>query len=613
MASRTTAVPVNLNPTNRTADPGDWQNIDPGDWQTVNPSVPQLPKTVSVPALSRDSRGNPIVARNPDRPLSATEKAVTWPLGFESNGMTQLGRGIYRMTHPQSGSDFAGGTADLAQGGMAVATPFALPSMVASPVRAITGLGVGTAVGAGTSGGLQALGVPEGYSEAAGTATGAVAGGLAAAFTPEGLLHPVRVDPHVAALRAWGFERDPKILDQMRNGDVKLTAGLSDLKQSAAQQGIDVSNYHPDNATGRGSYANEAVLKALPKALEANRTVWQQWMDRARGQLRSGDPIIVATANALKTTLSDPRAQALLTEAERLYGGQLTPADMERLLIEKNGELASFYSGDKAVQAAAERAGADTLKNKALLQAQASAIRDLLYNTLDPEGAGARPAEIQGRYGALKAIEQAANANRTDFIANDSAAHPINPTEKLSNLHIDPRQWMKANLTSPEWQVSRAVLDSPDPNPLPSPNRPYPYQSATRPSTIGPARQLPAGTAPFTQGTSAVNPSAMMPRGPTANPYNAGLLPPGNPAQGEGVIQVPPPGAGGQWQSPSGPVAADWQLPANEPRVGAPPADTSSVTATPGATVVPQGEPNTGNMGNVWGQEVWYTPQPPTQ
>ena len=81
---------------------------------------------------------------------------------------------------------------------------------------------------------------------------------------------------------------------------------------------------------------------------------------------------------------------------------------------------------------------------------------------------------------------------------------------------------------------------------------------------VGAPRQLPAGSALFTQGTSAVNPSANRP------PYNpnAPQLPAGSPTQGQGVIQVPPPGAEG------------YQIP-TAPRTAAPPADTSGIFREP--------------------------------
>jgi hypothetical protein len=418
-----------------------------------------LPPAVSVPMRNADG---PIVPK--DVPLSTGEKVATAPLKFLSGSAEQLGHGMTQVAHPESADDFAGGISNIARGAGGLALPAALPAMAAAPVAAATGLVAGTAVGLGTEYGAKALGVPPGTSEMLGTVAGGAAGGWAG-NKASAFEHPTAVDPHVAALRAWGMNKDPHTLDAISNGTIKLSSGLSDLKPALADVG-----------GVQEGYANESVLRAIPAAKTANRDAWSTWMNRAAGQNRSGEPIIRATIDSLKQTISDPRAQLLVNDAASKYGRPLNPQEMESLLAEKNAELKSFYSQSKEVQGAAERAGADTLKSKALLEAQARALRELLYHTLDPERAGAGPREIQQRYGALKAIEEAAHGRRTDIIGE----HPVNPLERVANIHLDPRAAIKARQGSSEWLIENAIKHSPEPGELPRATGLYPMGGQRR-------------------------------------------------------------------------------------------------------------------------------------
>lgn len=103
-------------------------------------------------------------------------------------------------------------------------------------------------------------------------------------------------------------------------------------------------------------------------------------------------------------------------------------------------------------------------------------------------------------------------------------------------------------------------------------------------------RLLPQGSAPLTQGTTAINPAANPPRGPQANPYRAGLLGPGSPTQGQGVIQVPPAGAGWSGPSANAQFMAYRQTPFS-PREAAAPADTSFVRGVPATRATPVSGP----------------------
>lgn len=430
------------------------------------------PGAVSVPMSNAQG---PITPKGLDQPMGTAAKILTSPAAAAAGAMEQTGRGLTEITQPKSGEEFAQGVSDTARGVGTLALPFVAPAALAAPLRSAATLAAGSAVGAGAEMGLKAAGVPEGYAELGGT----LAGGAAGYGTARGLEALNAVDPHVAGLRAWGFEKDPRILDDIaaQYGPVRLDSGLADLRQSMGGQSKGLNSLVASHS-GEGGYFNEGVIKHLPDAKAANRAVWDQWMARARGQVRMGSPIVQASANALKENISDPRAAAILNDAARQYNRPLTPDEMYQMLEQKNAELKSFYSSSKEVQAAAERAGADTLKTKALLEAQAQALRAMLYRTLDPVGNGAGPAEIQARFGALKAIEEAAHARRTAIIQE----HPVNPLEQGANIHLDPRAAIKARQGSSEWLIKNAIDYAPEATPLPTPQGMYPMNPRALPS-----------------------------------------------------------------------------------------------------------------------------------
>lgn len=367
------------------------------------------------------------------------------------------------------------GATDLGKGAALAVAPFA-------PVQTVVGAGAGLAGQWAGTHAAQAMGAGPGVSHLVGDASGLVAGGAAAHLTGgmPGPLEPgaPSVDPYVAALRVWGLEKDPKILDDISNGNVKLTSGMSDLK----------APFQDAHASApQSGYANESVLRAMPVAQQQNRAAWNAWMTRAQGQTASGRGIVQATANALKETATDERAHAILDDAIRNYGRNLTAPELESLLQQKNGELAGFYSRDGAVQDAARQAGADTLKTQALLEAQARAIRESLYNLLDPTGSGTRPQEIQARYGALKSIERGAQDERSKIIAE----HPLNIYERGADVKFDPRAALKQKLGNREWLIENAINSVPDAGPLPLPDEPF-YPRNYTPN----ARQIPMRPTP---------------------------------------------------------------------------------------------------------------------
>lgn len=150
--------------------------------------VPAAQKTVSVPMTNypidpktgqRTQQPQAVTPQGLDNPISGTAQAALSPLGAFSGAMEQAGRGLHRVTHPESASDFAGGLSDTIRGAGTIALPFLAPELLAHPFRAAAGVIFGSGAQQATEKGLQAVGVPEGYSHLAGDVVGGAAGGAA--------------------------------------------------------------------------------------------------------------------------------------------------------------------------------------------------------------------------------------------------------------------------------------------------------------------------------------------------------------------------------------------------------------------------------------------------
>ena len=89
--------------------------------------------------------------------------------------------GVQQVCKERSGSKVAGGAHKMIQGGGSIAAQSLLPmAAVSAPVATALGLGVGGAVGYGTTAVGKGLGFDPNYSDLAGDVTGTIAGGLAA-------------------------------------------------------------------------------------------------------------------------------------------------------------------------------------------------------------------------------------------------------------------------------------------------------------------------------------------------------------------------------------------------------------------------------------------------
>lgn len=237
----------------------------------------------------------------------------------------------------------------------------------------------------------------------AGKTPEAIGGGIGKVMSPIKTL--TKNDPLILGLR-WSGLDNPHTLDRIPGVKTEhLHAGLSDIKTH-----------------GGGASTIEDVLKAAPKANQANRNAWEQWLGTVGDMPVHGNSIVKATEDSLSKTLNPRLKQRILDETKAVFDKPHTATELEALLKEKNGELAPFYAKSDEVKNSAAQAGARTGRSQALLEAQVDEIRNLLYNHLDPSNGGIGPRELQQRYGAVKQLENAANAKRTEALASKPAS-----------------------------------------------------------------------------------------------------------------------------------------------------------------------------------------------
>ncbi|HVW86456.1 MAG TPA: hypothetical protein VHB50_17340 [Bryobacteraceae bacterium] len=240
---------------------------------------------------------------------------------------------------------------------------------------------------------------------------------------------------------------------------------------------------------------NETLLKTAAVARDMNRQAWEQWASPARdaGLQAAGAPIVQATVKSIPETLwrEDPQqAQRIVDTARQAYGDPLDVRTLETLLKEKNAELNAFYARAEGKQNAAVQSGSP----EAVVKAQRDAIADSLYKLLDPQNEGAGPKEIQERYGAIRALEDAATRRRNSIIAEQSVS-PAGKAVKVAQAagklaKLDPEAAVDT-LGGSDSLIRRAFANTGPARPLPTPGAagtPLGY-----PGSMPPARQLAAG------------------------------------------------------------------------------------------------------------------------
>ena len=318
------------------------------------------------------------------------------------------------------------------------------------------------------------------------------------------------------------------------------------------------------------------------------------WMDRARvnGWTVPGDAIVQGRIDAIPQMLWDesPKsAEALVQEAQDAYGGrQLTVDEARDLLTDKNKGSAPFQRQGTSRQGTSEVGATPT----AIESADAGAIRDALYKTLDPENDGAGPQEIQRRTGNQIALKNAAEGAYGPImqekagtilggfgkpVANlAAAAMKGKPTSFFMNLGhpwdgpsdaMITKLYREAGPAAPlpkpppfRAQVSPAgLLEVPPARLGGAMGTQYDPMMGERPTSTaagmppewqqnvwrgaGAPRQLPPGSAPFTRGTSVPDTTVVPGEMPRGTPYTEV---PAGPSR-----QLPPAG----FNTPGAPIA----------------------------------------------------------
>lgn len=234
-----------------------------------------------VQAHSTFSQGRPhgvsMMGPSNQAPLSGdevAEAALAVPRFF-GDAATQAGHGYHQMTHPESGKDFAQGFTNAAIGTSTLALPFAMPGMVAAPLKAARSLLVGTGVGEGTNYGLRSLGVSPEYSGAAGVVAGGAAGLLDAA-------------------RQNGIQfQSPVTIGPGRFGQPTSTAVRSLLEHAvpAPVRAAGRALFPPSEAATPVGALRRVKLRSPVKAAPGPAPIWRNLPDVPTADLTPGEPI----------------------------------------------------------------------------------------------------------------------------------------------------------------------------------------------------------------------------------------------------------------------------------------------------------------------------------
>jgi len=306
---------------------------------------------------------------------------------------TKAERMITRMAAEAAGS---GGVAALQSGGdpRQMATAAALGA-VAPPV--------GAAVGATVRAAQRA---------AAGAAEGGIGGAVATA-----LRAVAPVEPKAALVQAL------KPTATKVNFGGALDRALPELKITESELGRPI-----------------ASLDDLVEATKiAKQRVRAQYDEIAGPRREIGSTVdLSSVADAMessipsKVKLEDPhRAAAILDTADQ-YRQRFPLADAEQLLRETNAELDAFYNKYPMVQRKLMTANPEI----AHTVAQAKALRDAIYETLDYAGQSGSARELNRRYGALLEVESQA-MRRLNVAARQqpvSLSEQIGTTQAVGNM-----------------------------------------------------------------------------------------------------------------------------------------------------------------------------------
>jgi hypothetical protein len=546
---------------------------------------------------------------------SSLHNFIWSPNGLLRSGAQQAWQGVHELFQP--GQRAAGG-ADILEGAGRALAPVAIgafpPALVAAPAATIGGIALGAGGALAGSAAGQALAEhggagPQGQRLA--SDIGAAAGGtIAGALGSKIGSWATRLNPERAVNRI--FRPTPADTDFPE----VTPEAFSDLKRYGGQINTSLTG-KPKLGAGDLRVGSEPINTAIGN-MQAG---LDQWLDRARtaGVKIPGDQIVNATKQAIPDLLwtRDPQtAQSLVGEAQQAFGGKtFTPDQFRDWLKTENGTLRSFYNRAAPVQGAAEQAGTPS----AIEEAQANAIRNELYQYLDPEHNGAGPREIQRRTGNLYKLRDAAE-RRYNSILGEKPVTPLSslatpaialtklvrgyPSEALGSL-LHPFQGPSDALITDLYRQLPEGADLPLPSTPVNPpgtrqlgpaTSPIGVSGVIVPDIAGAAQRDAAAlnppTAPYGGGRPPAGPLKLPPAtgGPIITPELSGYA---RTAAKSGPIQLPPPSPG------QPPLNLPQKPPANV--VTGPGAGGSAITQSTGAPPAPLPAPGElgGSMGDV--------------
>lgn len=249
-------------------------------------------------------------------------------------------------------------------------------------------------------GGRTTLPTPEALADTAINATRSTASALSKAATRKIVNSSlVKADPKLGITNVYGAGIDPRVAKNFEETrkDILTHGGPVESNQDIFKQG-------------------NAAKDKLDSVLDA------EWMQPARDREQEYDlaPLIQATQDAIpyvdqqanrgsaqeEGSSEGKQVVRILSDVRKNYAGRKVNTDQMKLILEGlNAKVGKIYKMNAGDRAAAEGQGAPL----AILEAQAEAARQILYEGLDPDNAGAGPQEIQRRIGNITGLMQEAD------------------------------------------------------------------------------------------------------------------------------------------------------------------------------------------------------------
>lgn len=345
------------------------------------------------------------------RPEAEQEDSFwTSPHGFIRTGGRQMMRGAAAMTRPGMEPKL-NAAMDIAEGAGTAALPATIPLAGAAAASVglpsfLGGVAGGAALGAGGQKAAEMLGASPGVQRATGLAGGIVGGGLGSKLQ---VSNPLRVDPRIAV-----------------NRSLRPTPSNSDFPARIPETLAAVRQANPGFKPGVEN-GELNLIPATQRAIDMHQEALQPWLDRAKGIRISGHPIIQATERATGEMLPSEGGAgiSLVNRARQDYGAGFTPEQLRDRLALLNNRLSPHYNRSLNAQSAAL---ADIPES--VLVSQRDAVAKHLYESLDPEGMGMGPRDIQSRTGQLIDLKNAAMRRNNAIVAEQ----PLTPVGRV----LDP-------------------------------------------------------------------------------------------------------------------------------------------------------------------------------